>query len=230
MEDLGHLRNQRSHTPPGASVADMRMLLRATGTLHGLTWGVTDLAHYHADSPIMTHRVAAMGTAFLEGPFQPLIDRHLPHLKRALQRFSDRDFHDNFLVQTRGFGLTDTQPRTPLPHHYFAIGHNDVRLDNAFFDDAKQECRLIDWQTPLYQHPVIDIIWAIKELPLDALRPDTVTTLLGVYCETVTDACISRRQQATDVDSRLPVNADILRHELHKQLHWGCYAAVTVLM
>lgn len=230
MEDLGHLRNQRSHTPPGASLADMRLLLRATGTLHGLTWNCEDLAHYHADSPIMTHRFAALGEAFLEGPFKPLIDRHLPHLKRALQRFSDREFHEAFLVRTRGFGLQETKPRAPRPHRYFAIGHNDVRLDNAFFDDSKQQCRLIDWQTPLFQNPVIDIVWALKELPLDTLTEGTIADLLEDYRDAVSKA---RRSTATHADSAnvgQPADPGFTRDTLHAELPWGCYAAVTVLM
>ena len=228
MEDLGHLRNQRSHTPPGASLADMQLLLRATGTLHGLTWNNEALAHYHADSPIMTHRFAALGQAFLDGPFKPLIDSHLPHLKQALRRFSDCDFHEAFLVRTRGFGLQETEARTRRPHPYFAIGHNDVRLDNAFFDDVTQQCRLIDWQTPLFQHPVIDIVWALKELPLHALTVEMITVLLDDYRDALAQARLSTATHADAAGHQ--TDPGFTRETLNAELPWGCYAAVTVLM
>lgn len=225
MEDLGHLRNQRSHAPGGASVEDARLLLAACGKLHGLTWGKVAFASYYSDSPIMTHRFGKLAKAFLEGPFKPLIAAHLPHLKRALMDFSCRDFQDAFLVRTRGYGLSDTQPRAPLPHRYFAIGHNDVRLDNAFFDDQRQECRLIDWQTPLYQNPVNDVAWALKELPLASLTHEIITALLSDYRAAVADAMNGSTAESNRGDPTAWTEATLLQ-----ELPWGCYAAVTLLM
>lgn len=225
MEDLGHLRNQRSHAPDGASVADARLLLNACGKLHGLTWGKTAFASYYSDSPIMTHRFGELAKAFLEGPFKPLITMHLPHLKRALEDFSGRDFQDAFLVRTRGYGLSDTQPRASLPHRYFAIGHNDVRLDNAFFDDQRQECRLIDWQTPLYQNPVNDVVWALKELPLASLTHATITALLSDYRAAVAEAL----NGSTD-EGNIGKGTAWTEDTLLQELPWGCYSSVTMLM
>ena len=43
MEDLGHLRSQKSRNPNGASVADATLLIQTAGRVHSRTWNDRDI-------------------------------------------------------------------------------------------------------------------------------------------------------------------------------------------
>lgn len=67
----------------------------------------------------------------------------------------------------------------------FVLCHGDARLDNAFFDDVHGHAVFVDWQTPQPLHPIIDLAWALIELPPE-MAATSVDELFRTYLEGVT--------------------------------------------
>jgi len=167
LEDLGRLRigNQIE----GCSTAEAKRIIRAIARFHADGWQPTEPAWLLLHSN-PTQRDGMIGGFQLGWP--TVLDKFDDLLPDSARENGAR-------VPEQVGRLLDDMCQPPI-----CLTHGDVRLDNIFFDDQRDEVVFVDWQAICMSAPEHDLAYFITQsVPAEVAAE---TNLVGYYHEQLT--------------------------------------------
>eukprot|EP00760_Papus_ankaliazontas_P019399 PhM_4_TR18018/c1_g1_i3/m.33464 len=172
MEDMAKYRSRSSRSGP-ATEREMEMIFHTVAPLHARTFGDAEtLTRFTDVDGWLPHNYPKWFNKFKNGCMSDVLVQKCPRLLEAARSLTDPTTVDRVLKWARGFGLNDGTKN--VDYTMLALCHCDVRMDNAFFDDANGVCHLVDWQVTSAKNPLTDLISAFLEMSCEDIRDKRV--------------------------------------------------------
>eukprot|EP00760_Papus_ankaliazontas_P019402 PhM_4_TR18018/c1_g1_i5/m.33482 len=183
MEDMAKYRSRSSRSGP-ATEREIEMIFHTVAPLHARTFGDAETLTKFTDvNSWIPHNYPKWSDKVMNGGMSDVIRHKCPRLLEVARSLTDPTTADRVHKWARGYGLNDGTKK--VDYTTLALCHCDVRMDNAFFDDANGVCHLVDWQITRSKNPLTDLIWAFMDMSCEDIRDKRVLRrLLESYvCE-----------------------------------------------
>lgn len=174
LEDINNL-EQISHLE-GCSLEEAKTVMKPLGTAHASLWESPQLRKYW----LKDHGDFSNMMSFLSNRWQPVIKKTYPEkISPKMQAVFDWIKENNHPLDA----YTKTRPHTLL--------HEDLRLDNIFFDRLKNNIVVFDWQGCCPGMGLFDPCFFLLNNCKNPLGPEQAEELITLYHQALVEGGVN---------------------------------------